>query len=166
MIAKINGVEISAVVENGEYFLPIKPICEAIGVKYSTQLDKIRQDETLCSTVPLRGIVAADGKTREMVVMPLKYIYGWLFTINPANVAPEAKQKVIEYRRECYEVLYEHFSRSSRRRVEENEAEIKQLQIINEALAKQRELKATIRTAESELAKIRASRLDDQPSLF
>lgn len=165
-IAKINGVEISAVVENGEYYLPIKPICEAIGVDYPTQYRKLQDDPIFSSTVGLRPTIGADNRIREMACLPLKYVYGWLFTINPNNVSPDAREKVIEYRRECYEVLYDHFTRASKRQIEVNEAEIKQLKIINDALAQQKELRSVIKAAEAELSKIRASRLDNQPSLF
>lgn len=165
-IARINGVEIPAVVENGETFIPVKPICEAIGVADQKQREKIQNHPILSSVGTLRVSTGADGKKYEMFCLPLKYVYGWLFTINPGNVSPEAKENVIKYQNECYEALYDHFTRSSRRQIESNEAEIRQLKIINEALAREREAKTARREAEAELTKIRASRLDNQPTLF
>lgn len=84
LITKINGVDIVTVDCNGEIFVPIKPICQAVMVNYTTQLEKLQSDNTFsASTVPLRGIVAADEKAREMLCLTLWLVYLWLGTINP-----------------------------------------------------------------------------------
>ena len=166
LISTINGVDIVTVERDGGIFVPIKPICEAIGIDDRAQRDKIQSDEILASTGVLSTSVAADGKEREMFCLPLKYIYGWLFTINPKNVAPEAREAVSRYRRECYDVLYEHFTGSMRRTIETNNAEIELLQQINSAISKEKEAKAERRKAEEALGKLRAERLYPQPSLF
>lgn len=73
LITKINGVDIVTVDCNGEIFVPIKPICQAVMVNYTTQLEKLQSDDTFsASTVPLRGIVAADGKECEMKLRTIK----------------------------------------------------------------------------------------------
>lgn len=110
--------------------------------------------------------VAADENSRDMVCLPLQYIYGWLFTINPGKVAPEARETVSRYRRECYDVLYEHFAGSLRRTIETNEAEIELLNQINAAITREKEAKADRRRAEEALDKLRTERLNPQPSLF
>lgn len=166
IISKINGVEIVTVDRDGEIFVPIKPVCDAIGIDDRAQRDKIQSDEILASTGVLSTSVAADGKDREMYCLPLKYVYGWLFTINPKNVAPEAREAVAVYRRECYDVLYEHFTGSMRRTIETNNAEIELLQQINSAISREKEAKAERRKAEEALGKLRAERLNPQPSLF
>ncbi|MCM1310854.1 MAG: phage antirepressor N-terminal domain-containing protein [Bacteroides sp.] len=67
-ITIINGIEIIAITIEGETFVPVKPICEAIGVNYTSQLEKLQNDTTFAqSTVPLKGIVAADGKERGLL---------------------------------------------------------------------------------------------------
>lgn len=166
LISKINGVDIVTVDRDGEIFVPIKPICDAIGIDVESQRDKIQNDELLNSTAVLSTAVAADGKEREMLCLPLKYVYGWLFTINPKNVAPEAREAVTRYRRECYDVLYEHFTGSMRRTIETNNAEIELLQQINSAISREKEAKADRKKAEETLGKLRSERLNPQPSLF
>lgn len=166
LISKINGVDIVTVERDGEIFVPIKPICEAIGIDVESQRDKIQADEILSSTAVFSTAVAADGKEREMYCLPLRYVYGWLFTINPKNVAPEAREAVAVYRRKCYDVLYEHFTGSMRRTIETNNAEIELLKQINSAIVKEKEAKAERRKAEEILGKLRAERLNPQPSLF
>jgi len=108
-VARIKDVSIM-LIDDAEKLVPIKPICQALEVNYSSQLEKIKSDEILGSTVPLRGIVAADGKEREMACIPFKLVFGWLFTINPKNVKDEAKEQIIKYRLECYNALFNYFT--------------------------------------------------------
>lgn len=49
-ITKINGIDIVAVEKDGEIYLPVTPICNAIGIDAKAQRDKIQSDEFLCST--------------------------------------------------------------------------------------------------------------------
>ena len=166
LISKVNGVDIVTVDRDGDVFVPIKPICDALGIDVESQRDKINSDEILSSTAVLSTAVAADGKEREMYCLPLRYVYGWLFTINPKNVAPEAREAVARYRRECYDVLYEHFTGSMRRTIETNNAEIELLKQINSAISDEKEAKNRRKKAEDALDKLRAERLNPQPSLF
>lgn len=74
-ITAINGVDIITVDHQGETYVPIKPICDAIGIAVEGQREKIQSDETLSSTAMLSMVVAADGKEREMLCLPLRYVY-------------------------------------------------------------------------------------------
>ena len=57
-----------------------------------------------------------DGKTYEMLCMPLKKLNGWLFSINPEKVRADLREKVIQYQEECFEALYNywHFGKAER----------------------------------------------------
>jgi hypothetical protein len=107
----INGTEIFVSNNGTEKIVAIKPICKALGVDYSRQLKKIKEDEILAPTMGTTPTVGADGKERKMSFLPLKYVFGWLFTINPENVNPEIKQDLINYRRQCYEKLFDSFTK-------------------------------------------------------
>lgn len=112
-LAKINDVSIQLVTDNGQQLVPIRPICEALGIDEDVQNRKLKNDDFLNSTATLRVAVGADGKDREMTCLPLEFIFGWLFTINPKNVNPEAREAVARYRIECYRALYRHFAAQS-----------------------------------------------------
>ena len=112
-LAKINNVAIQLVTDESQKLVPIRPICEALGILYSSQLQKLKEDDFLSSTVLLSNTVGADGRSREMVCLPLEFVFGWLFTINPKNVNLEAKASVAKYRIECYRALYRHFAAQS-----------------------------------------------------
>ncbi len=111
-IAKVNNVEIK-IIENGEKYVPIKPICEALGIDEKSQREKINNDEILSSVKVLNTSTGKDGKQYKMFSVPLMYVFGWIFTINPKNVKPEAKENIIKYKQECYKALYMHFAEKS-----------------------------------------------------
>lgn len=173
LISKINGAEIVTVERDGETFVPIKPICTAIGVDYSAQYNKIQTEEILVSVIAIIATTGADGKTYEMVCLPLKFIYGWIFTINPGKVAPEARESVIRYRRECYDVLYDHFAGKALRQQEQNSIErdllrrkaaaLDSIATLKKAIA---ENNAEIKEVDGLLDNLQEQRLNPQPSLF
>lgn len=166
LISKINGVDIVTVDRDGEIFVPIKPVCEAIGIDVDAQRNKLNADTFFDSVTAIITATGADGKRYEMYCIRLRDVYGWLATINPGKVAPEAREAVTRYRRECYDVLYEHFTGSMRRTIETNKAEIELLQQINSAISDEKEAKGRRKKAEEALGKLRADRLNPQPSLF
>ena len=111
-VARINQVDI-VLIENGEKRIAIRPICDALGISIQAQLDKLKEDPILGSTVMLNLTVGADGKQREMQTIPLKYVFGWLFRIDSRNVKEESRETVLKYQIECYDALYNHFTRYS-----------------------------------------------------
>ena len=166
LISQINGIDIVTVERDGEVFVPIKPICDAIGIDVDAQRNKLTSDEFFNSTTAIITAVASDRKEREMYCIRLRDVYGWLATINPGKVAPEARDAVARYRRECYNVLYDYFTGSMRRTIETNNAEIELLQQINSAISEEKEAKSRRKKAEEALGKLRSERLNPQPSLF
>lgn len=101
-----------------------------------------------------------------MLCLPFEFVFGWLFTINPDKVKPEAAEAVIRYKRECYHALFAHFVKRFRHAQQCNEQEIALLSQISEIkhtlLANKSELKA----AQDRLARMRSERLVFQPTLF
>ncbi|WP_290393384.1 phage antirepressor N-terminal domain-containing protein [uncultured Duncaniella sp.] len=165
-ITKINGIDIVAVEKGGDIYVPIKPICTAIGVDFAAQRQRILRHPLLASTMVAITTVANDEKEREMLCLPLKYTYGWLFSIDASLVSEKARPSVEKYQAECYDVLYEHFTGSMRRTIETNNAEIELLKQINTAITDEKEAKTRKRKAEESLAKLRSERLNPQPTLF
>ncbi len=159
-VAKINNTEI-VVVENGEKRVAVKPICEILGIDFSAQLQRIKTDEILGSTVGLSTTVGADGKTREMQTIPFKFVFGWLFTINPKNVAPEAKEAVIKFKLECYNALYNHFTKYAEFVEQKQQLIEEQLQIVETAKHDFRSAKSILDDANTQLNVIRKLTVDD-----
>lgn len=107
-IALVNNVSI-LLIEDEQKLVPIKPICEALNIDYSTQSQRLKEDPILSSVVGLNPTTGKDGKTYEMQCLPLKYALGWLFRIDSRNVKEEAREMLVMYQLECYDVLYNHF---------------------------------------------------------
>ena len=93
-------------------YVPLRPICDYLGVSWSGQRDRTVRDPVLKTEV--RGVrvtrtPGAGGGTQEMTCLPLDYLSGWLFGINATRVKPEVRDRLIRYQRECYRVLAEAF---------------------------------------------------------
>lgn len=108
-IVKIDKFVVECPEENGETFIPIKPICDILGISHQPQFLKMKQDRVLSSTVTDKVTVGADGKERKMTCLPLRFVFGWLFSIDEEKVKPEAKEAVIRYKDLCYNILFDHF---------------------------------------------------------
>lgn len=100
---KFNGKAISLIMADGSWYVAVKPICELLNVAFNKQFERIKTHKILSQLYTKWDIVAADGRTREMLCLPEKYVYGWLFSIN--SDSPE----LIEYQQKCYDILYNHF---------------------------------------------------------
>ena len=108
-----NGEKIMAISQDNKKFVVPKQICENLGVDWSAQRQKIERDSVLSSTMVMITTVAKDGKNREMLALPLEYLNGWLFGIDDTRVKKEIRQKVIDYKKQCYIVLYEYFNKGA-----------------------------------------------------
>ena len=165
-ITTINGVEIYAESNEKGIFVPVKPICQALGIDDTAQKQRIHRHYILNSVEVTLTSTGTDGKCYEMLCLPLEFAYGWLFTIDANLVTESRREAVAAYQRECYDALYDHFSGSMQRTIETNTEEIRLLQEQNELLLQERALKARRRENEKKLEKLRAERLNPQPRLL
>lgn len=89
----------------------MKPICEALGLQWESQYNRIQRNPVLASTISMMDMVAADGKQREMLTLPIEMLHGWLFGIEVSRVKEELRPMLLTYQRECYMVLDGYFRR-------------------------------------------------------
>lgn len=95
--------KITIVEVDGIAWVPVKPVCEALGISYKHQHETIKADEILGQLSRIHRTVGADDKSREMFCLPEKYVYGWLFSIR--SDSPDLRV----YKMKCYDVLYHYF---------------------------------------------------------
>jgi hypothetical protein len=100
---EFNGKAILFLNNDGQYWVAIRPICEALGIEYINEFKRIKRHRILGQFLYKQKMVAADNKLRYMITLPEKYIYGWLFSINSKS------EVFLEYRLECYNLIYEYF---------------------------------------------------------
>ncbi|MBE2220380.1 MAG: ORF6C domain-containing protein [Anaerolineae bacterium] len=107
------GDEVLAVqTKDGSVFIPVRPICDLLGVDWSAQRRRINRDPVLSEEIKSVVIAVADSYrtiNREVLSLPLDYISGFLFGIDANRVKPELRERLIRYQRECYKVLAEAF---------------------------------------------------------
>ena len=104
VLADVNGQE--------QILVPIRPLCDFMGVSWSPQLRRINRDPVLSEVMERVTVTVTDSYRtigREMVCLPIEYLNGWLFGINAERVKAEVRDKVIAYQKDCYLVLYNAF---------------------------------------------------------
>jgi hypothetical protein len=90
--------------------VPVRPVCEVLGINWPSQWHRIKRDDVLGSTVVEMTTVARDGKRRKMAALPIEHLHGWLFGVSASQVKAEHREKITLYRRECFQVLSAAFS--------------------------------------------------------
>lgn len=91
---------------DGNYWIALKPILDSLNLESDRYLKKTKRDaffsgclDTMSIQVENNGIIQG----RNMVCLPEKFIYGWICFLNSDD------KDLIEYKRTCYELLYNHF---------------------------------------------------------
>lgn len=93
----------------GQPYVPIRPIVENLGLSWKPQFTKLKANVKRW-TVTIMVTVAADGKRRETVCIPLRKFFAFLLSIEPSKVKPAIRHKVEMYQEECDEALWRHWS--------------------------------------------------------
>lgn len=107
--------EVTAVrMSDGTVYVPIRPLCEHLGVAWSAQRLRINRDPVLSEVVTAVIItITTEGATptqsQETLCLPLDFVSGWLFGINASRVNEDVRERLIRYQRECYKVLANAF---------------------------------------------------------
>ena len=108
-----NDEVITAVrVPDGTVYVPIRPICERIGVAWSAQRLRINRDPVLSKHFVIVTITKSGRGNPNQMCLPLDYLNGWLFGINAGRVKAEIRDRLIAYQEECYKVLADAFGRN------------------------------------------------------
>ncbi|MED0311417.1 phage antirepressor N-terminal domain-containing protein [Escherichia coli] len=105
-----NGQQIITAMAAGVAYVAMKPIVENLGMSWSTQQTKLMKQISKFNCVHM-NMVAADGKLRKLLCLPLKKLNGWLFSINPEKVRADIRDKLIQYQEECFTVLYDYWTK-------------------------------------------------------
>ncbi len=104
-IAKVNGVDI--LVLQHEKLVPVKPICEALGISFQGQHERLNSDPLLSSVIKMILTTGADGKSYEMLCLPFKYAFWWIAKIDSRKVNEDSREKVLEAQNKVYDLLWD-----------------------------------------------------------
>ena len=160
-VAIINGISLQVVADEREQLVAVKPVCEILGVDYPGQFAKLKEHPLYSSVIGLNSTTGADGKTYEMVCLPLRYFPSWLFSINPNNVKEEVRENLMEYQKKCNDILYDYFfSRVDFSRKKEKAVAMAK-EVCDEKLEQLRSAKSELKVAENELGKAMAMTFEE-----
>ena len=105
-----NGQQIITAMAAGIAYVAMMPVVENLGMSWSTQQTKLMKQLEKFNCVHM-NMVAADGKLRKLLCLPLKKLNGWLFSINPEKVRADIRDKLIQYQEECFTVLHDYWTK-------------------------------------------------------
>lgn len=165
---KFNGNDLTCIVtDTGEILVVMKPVCDALGLDSEWHIRSLGDDDVLGAERCEHTVQIGNDQARRMICLPLEFLHGWLFQVKFTNtMSDETKERLITFKRRCYSVLSNHFFGNLRKQIETNEMEIKLLEELNELNTKKNDVTSVIRDKKALLDKIRADRLNNEPTLF
>jgi hypothetical protein len=105
-IVDVRGEMITIALVRDVPYVALRTFADYLGLDWSAQRQRTERDEVLASEVRPIVMTGADGRQREMLGLPLEYLPGWLFGVSPNRVRPELREKVMTYRRYCFQTLW------------------------------------------------------------
>lgn len=121
-------VPMQATMIDGEPFVALKPLCDALGLTVQAQQTKLYQAEWATTTEIV--VVAGDGRVRQVVGLHADSIPMWLATISPNKVSNESRPTLIAYQRQAAKALRDYFYRG----VAVQSAPMNQIDVLRAAL--------------------------------
>lgn len=164
-----NGKNIYFKEVSNEYWIAIKPICEALDIDYIRAYKNISEDKILVQLLSEQTMVGADNKNRRMVCLPEKYIYGWIFSLRSRSGV------LREYQLQCYEILFNYFNGAligRKRLLQKQETTQKEIDKIEQQLRKNEQYTALMKLKQEhqrlrkQLKNIDKQTIERSPSLF
>lgn len=109
-----HGTQLTVAVIDGVPHVAIKPICDALGVNWSGQYLRIQRTPILSEGICVMQTPSSGGE-QQTLLLALDKLNGWLFGISTARIRdPERRARLLQYQRECFDVLAAHFGASAR----------------------------------------------------
>ncbi|MBS3670200.1 phage antirepressor N-terminal domain-containing protein [Vreelandella boliviensis] len=107
-----HGTNIPTFNVEGVVRVAMKPICDAIGISWSGQFERIKRHKVLGSCVRvIRMQVVGERQGRKLITLPLNKLNGWLFGVDAARVKPEVQERLVAYQSECFDVLSDYWQK-------------------------------------------------------
>lgn len=107
-----HGQHIITAMAAGVAYVAMKPIVENLDMSWSTQVRKLMAQADKFNCVHM-NMVAGDRKLRELLCIPLQKLNGWLFSINPAKVRDDIRDRLVRYQEECFTALHDYWTKGA-----------------------------------------------------
>lgn len=93
----------------GAVRVPMKSFCASLGLPWEPQRKRIQRDPVLREGASIMEVPSAGGVQRQ-VTLPADLLPGFLMGCEADRFAPELRERVDLFRRECFQVLHAHFA--------------------------------------------------------
>ena len=104
------GEEVLIVQHEGQPYVPVRHICDNLGVSWEPQYLKLtKASERWGVTIMVTEGIA--GGKRQMLCLPLHKVPAWLMSITAHKVKPEIKPKLLAYQAECDKALWRYWTK-------------------------------------------------------
>ncbi len=107
-----NATILAAVTKDDRCYFSPRHVCDALGITWQGQLEKIKADPVLGVTVTKIVTMRPDGSSIPTLMLPIELLSGWLFTIK--KVRPEVQDKLNVFRAEGFVALDAWFRKGLR----------------------------------------------------
>lgn len=105
-----HGDRLLGVEAEGPVMIPVKPICDALGLDWEGQRQRIERHPVLSKGACIIQVPFGPGGKQGMACLPLTRLNFWLATVNSDRIENKAiRDRVILYQEECADVLFAHF---------------------------------------------------------
>ena len=98
--------------EDGEIYVALRPIVEALGLSWGSQLNRIKRDAVLGKKIRTLSVFVmntqgeAEGQNRAVTCLPRQYLSGFLFGISAGRIKDDRlRAKVVQFQEEAHLIL-------------------------------------------------------------
>ena len=95
--------------EDGEIYVALRPIVEALGLDWSAQYRRVGRDPVLSEEVKMISVAVTATEMRQRgegaksyLCLPKQFLSGFLFGVNANRVRKELRERVIQWQREAH----------------------------------------------------------------
>jgi len=98
---------------DGNLYVAIRPITDALGLHSRAQRARIAREPFLAEGTQTLRMTGADGRRRAMFCLRVDLLNAWLLNLDTTRVRAELQEKITYYKRECAQALWRHFQGES-----------------------------------------------------
>lgn len=123
-----HGTKIIALDENGAQWISPRHVCDAIGLAFSKQLQKLKSKSWAC--VSLKDTRDSSGRAQQMTMIDRRTFTMWLATIETSRIGnPETRRLVEQFQSEAADALDAYFNEGGAINPRATEHQIRSLEL-------------------------------------
>jgi hypothetical protein len=111
-LVQFQGARLLTAAIDGVPHVAMAPIVEHLGLDWSAQYRRIMRHEALKTCVVIMATrLPGDPRKREVLMLPIGMLSGWLFGVRTSMVRHELRDRLLAYQRESFAVLDSYWRR-------------------------------------------------------